>query len=100
MRKHRQRSRRFACPEECTERLCRRPETGRPAVLYPAESAGLHQTDLIPDRDRTADSLSPGFETARGRPGLALLEHNIRKLETPSGFQDTKDLPEAGKFVG
>ena len=57
-------SARFYCSEQPTGGVFGSAETGGPEVSNLNETGILHQLQLVPDRNRAAYSLTPGFEAA------------------------------------
>ena len=51
------------------------------------ESCFFHQPQLVPDRDRPADSLRPGLKTARQFCGQIILQDHISELQPSIGLE-------------
>ena len=67
---------------------------GRSEILDVSEARLLYQRDLIPDGDRPAHSLRPGFEATGNVRKQGLVLHDVRELEPAARAKDAVDLLE------
>jgi hypothetical protein len=86
-------------PEQRAYRIVRRPEAGETRKFHVCKTRRLEQTDLIPDRDRTPDSLRPGFKASCHACREFPFQNDIGELKPPSRFKDAMDFLEAGLLV-
>lgn len=89
----------FPCAEERAGRIGRCPDAGRSGEQDIGKTDLPQQQEMVPDRDRTADSLRPGFGARCEILRQLLLQHNIGECEPAPGLQDAKDLGEQHLLV-
>ena len=87
-------------PKQRADRIVRRAKAGETRKFHIRETRFLEQSDLIPDRDRTPDSLRPGFKAACHACRKFIFQNDIGELKPTSALQDAMDLLEAGLLVG
>jgi len=75
-------------------------EPGGAEVLHFGETGLPHQFFLVPDRDRTAYSLTPGFKAAGKMARQLTFQDDIGELEPAAWFQDAVNFGEEPLLVG
>ena len=87
-------------PKQRADGIVRRAKSGETCEFRIRETRFLEQPDLIPDRDRTAYSLRPGFKAACHACRKLIFQDDIGELKPTSALQDAINLLEAGLLVG
>ena len=90
---------RFSTPEQGPRRVLRSAKTRHTKAFGIRKPRSLHQTDLVPYRDRAADSLRPGLKTPLQTGRQRIFQNNVRKLNFPAWFQDAIGLLKKGLLV-
>ena len=90
----------LACFKEGPDCVRRRAEGSSPCESDLYKACLLHQPDLVPDRDRAANSLGPGFRTFCQMGRQFIFNYHVGKLNSPSGLENAEKFPETGWFVG
>ncbi len=89
----------LACLKKDAYRIRRSAEGCSPCKSDLCKSGPLHQPDLVPDRDRAANSVRPGFRTLCQMGGQFTFNYHVGKLEPPARLENPEELPETGWFV-
>ena len=89
----------FECFKERSNCIRRSAEGCSPRKSDFCKSGLLHQPDLVPDRDRAADSVRPGFRTLCQMGRQFTFNYHVGKLESPARLENPEKLPETGWFV-
>jgi len=63
------------------------------------KACSLHQLDLVPDRDRAAYSLGPGFRALCQMGRQLLFNYHVGKLNFSARLENAEKFPETGCFV-
>jgi len=90
----------LAGSKECPDCVRRCAEGSSPCESDLSKAGPIHQPDLVPDRDRAAYSLGPGFRTFCQMSRQFIFNYHVGKLNSPARFENAEEFPEAGGFVG
>ena len=91
---------RFLGPEQPPHGLRRGVKSCGTNTLDLYETGVLEEIALIPDRDRAAYSLRPGFPAAQKMAGQLALPDYIGELQPPARLQDPEEFTEQGWLIG
>ena len=90
----------FSSPEGRSDCEARSGHGGSPDMLNLFEARLLHQSDKIPNRDRSSNSLRLGVDAAREFFREIRFQSDIGALQTTVGPKYTMNLPERFLFTG
>jgi hypothetical protein len=89
----------LSCPKQCTHCIFGGAEPCGTSKLYVGKPHLLNQINEIPNRDRTANSLGPGFSNSLFCWKL-LSQYHVGELEAATALEDTVDFSERSFLEG